>query len=82
MNEMRKKTFWKELLLPAFWVVVFIVSGQQYDKARMQDAAAANVDATSTYLKKMSNYTKSQARYLWFYILPDVSGNKIIKQGI
>ena len=79
---MRKKPFFKELLLPAFWVIVFIVSGQQYDKSRPNGAAAISGNHTISYMKKMSNYTKSQARYLWFYILPDISGNRILKQGI
>ena len=79
---MRKKIFLRELMLPAFWVLVFIVSGQNYDDAKSGMTASVAGNSTITHMKKMNNYTKSQARYLWFYILPDIMGNKVMKQGI
>lgn len=69
-------------MLPAFWVIVFIVSGQHYDDAKSASVTSESGSSTTIYMKKMSNYTKSQARYLWFYILPDISGNRMLKQVI
>jgi len=79
---MRKKIFLRELMLPAFWVVVFIVSGQRYEDSKTGTMVTTSGNSITPYSKKMTNYTKSQARYLWFYILPDISGNRMLKQII
>jgi len=59
-----------------------MVSGQHYGSSNMVQGTSMAENQSASYLKKMSNYTKSQARYLWFYILPDISGSRIYKQGI
>ena len=77
---MRKKSWIKELMLPAFWVLVFVISTQHNQTTNVGLQITGNTPVSD--IRKMSNYTKSQARYLWFYMLPDLTGSKLNKPGI